>query len=56
MLTVNALTAATHALLVTESRVSSVEGLSEIVTTIAEVQENLNEDIELVGVVINKER
>ena len=56
LLTVNALTAASHALLVTEPRVSSVEGLSEIVTTIAEVQENLNEDIELVGVIINKER
>ncbi|WP_104182181.1 ParA family protein [Arthrobacter sp. B0490] len=56
LLTVNALTAATHALLVTEPRVSSVEGLSEIVTTISEVQENLNENIDLVGVVINKER
>ncbi|GAP60871.1 sporulation initiation inhibitor protein Soj [Arthrobacter sp. Hiyo1] len=54
LLTVNALTAATHALLVTEPRVASVEGLSEIVTTISEVQENLNEDIELLGVVINK--
>lgn len=56
LLTVNALTAATHALLVTEPRVASVEGLSEIVTTIAEVQENLNEDIELLGVIINKEK
>ncbi|WP_427019401.1 ParA family protein (plasmid) [Pseudarthrobacter sp. P1] len=56
LLTVNALTAATHALLVTEPRVASVDGLSEIVTTIAEVQENLNENIELVGVIINKER
>ncbi|WP_294567740.1 ParA family protein [uncultured Arthrobacter sp.] len=56
LLTVNALTAATHALLVTEPRVSSVEGLAEIVTTIAEVQENLNEDIGVVGVIINKER
>jgi chromosome partitioning protein len=56
LLTVNALTAATHALLVTEPRVSSVEGLTEIATTIVEVQENLNEDIDVVGVVINKER
>lgn len=56
LLTVNSLTAATHALLVTEPRVASVEGLSEIVTTITEVQENLNEDIDIAGVVINKER
>lgn len=56
LLTVNALTAATHALMVTEPRVSSVEGLTEIVTTIAEVQENLNEDLDVVGLVINKVR
>jgi chromosome partitioning protein len=56
LLTVNALTAATHALLVTEPRVASVEGLSEIVMTVAEVQENLNEDIELLGVIINKQK
>ena len=56
LLTVNALTASTHALLVSEPRVSSVEGLSEMVTTITEVQENLNDDIEVVGVVVNKKR
>jgi chromosome partitioning protein len=56
LLTINALTAATHALLVTEPRVSSVEGLSEIATTIGDVQDNLNEDIGLAGVVINKVR
>ncbi|MCG2623013.1 ParA family protein [Arthrobacter sp. I2-34] len=56
LLTVNALTAATHALLVTEPRVSSVEGLNEIATTIGEVQENLNEDLVPAGVVINKVR
>lgn len=56
LLTVNALTAATHVLLVTEPRVSSVEGLTEIVTTIGEVQENLNDDLEVIGVVINKVR
>ncbi|MGY2747392.1 ParA family protein [Arthrobacter sp. UYCu723] len=56
LLTVNALTAATHALLVTEPRVSSVEGLTEIVTTIGEVQENLNDDLDVIGVVINKVR
>lgn len=56
LLTVNALTAATHALLITEPRVASVEGLSEIVTTISEVQENLNENIELLGVIVNKKK
>lgn len=56
LLTINALTAATHALLVTEPRVSSVEGLTEIVATIGEVQDSLNEDIEVIGVVINKVR
>lgn len=56
LLTVNALTAATHALLVSEPRVASVEGLAEIVTTIAEVQENLNEDLDVVGIVINKKK
>jgi chromosome partitioning protein len=56
LLTVNALTAATHALLITEPRVASVEGLSEIVTTIGEVQENLNENIELLGVIVNKQK
>lgn len=56
LLTVNSLTAATHALLVSEPRVSSVEGLSEMVTTITEVQENLNDEIGIVGVVVNKKR
>lgn len=56
LLTVNALTAATHALLVTEPRVSSVEGLSEIVKTIIEVRETLNENLDVVGVVINKKK
>lgn len=56
LLTVNALTAATHALLVSEPRVASVEGLAEIVTTIAEVQENLNEDLDVVGIVVNKKK
>lgn len=56
LLTISALTAATHVLLVTEPRVSSVEGLTEIVTTIGEVQENLNDDLEVIGVVVNKVR
>ena len=56
LLTINALTASTHALLVSEPRVASVEGLSEMVQTIVEVQENLNEDLEVVGVVVNKAR
>ena len=56
LLTLNALTAATHALLVTEPRVASVEGLNEIVKTIAEVRENLNEDLDVAGVIINRVR
>ncbi|MNW39042.1 Sporulation initiation inhibitor protein Soj [compost metagenome] len=56
LLTVNVLTAATHVLLVSEARVSSVEGLTQIVTTVAEVQENLNEDLDIIGIAINKVR
>lgn len=56
LLTINALTAATHALLVSEARVASVEGLAEMVQTIVEVRENLNENLDVVGVVINKTR
>lgn len=56
LLTVNALTAATHVLMVSEPRVASVEGLAEIVTTIAEVQENLNENLDVIGIVINKKK
>ena len=56
LLTVNALTAATHALMVSEPRVGSVEGLTEIVTTIAEVQESLNENLDVVGIVVNKKK
>lgn len=56
LLTVNALTAATHALFVSEARVSSVEGLTEIVTTVAEVQENLNENLDVAGIIVNKLR
>lgn len=56
LLTVNALTAATHALFISEARVSSVEGLTEIVTTVAEVQENLNDELDVAGIVVNKLR
>lgn len=54
LLTINALTAATHALLISEARASSVDGLREIVTTISEVQEQLNDRLEIAGVVMNK--
>lgn len=56
LLTVNSLTAATHALFVSEPRVASVEGLTEIVTTVAEVQENLNEELDVIGIAVNKKR
>ena len=56
LLTINALTASTHALLVSEPRVASVEGLGEIVNTIEEVQEHLNDDLAIAGVVVNKVR
>lgn len=56
LLTINSLTAATHALLVSEPRVASVEGLAEMVQTIVEVQENLNEELDVLGVVVNKTR
>jgi chromosome partitioning protein len=54
LLTLNSLAAATHALLVTEPRVNSVVGLTKIVDTIVQVQENLNPGLGFAGVVINK--
>lgn len=54
LLTVNALTTATHALLVSTARASSVDGLREITRTITEVQEQLNERLEIAGVIMNQ--
>jgi chromosome partitioning protein len=56
MLTVNALTAANYAVLVTEPRVSSFEGLLEIARTMVEVGEAFNEDLGVAGIVVNKTR
>jgi chromosome partitioning protein len=53
-LTVNALTAADAALLVTEPSALSIDGLGEIVRTLATVRRALNPGLELAGVVVNK--
>lgn len=57
LLTINALAAATHALLVTEPRISSVDGLKKISKTIGDIQrEEINTDLGVAGVVINRVR
>lgn len=53
-LTVNALAAADAALLVTEPSAFSVDGLGEIVRTLATVRRALNPSLELAGVVVNR--
>jgi chromosome partitioning protein len=53
-LTVNALAAADAALLVTEPSAFSVDGLGQIVRTLATVRRALNERLELAGVVVNR--
>lgn len=53
-LTINALVAADQALLITEPRSGSVEGLAKIVTTMASVQRHFNADLALAGVIVNK--
>jgi len=53
-LTINALVAADEALLITEPRSGSVEGLAKIVTTMASVQRHFNPELALAGVVVNK--
>lgn len=55
-LTVNALTAADTALLVTEPRAASVEGLAQMTRTLASVRRHLNPDLQLGGVVVNRHR
>lgn len=55
-LTVNALVAADRALLVTEARASSVEGLAEIIKTLGSVRRLFNPALSLAGVVINRLR
>lgn len=55
-LTINALVAADSALLVTEARASSVEGLSEIVKTLGSVKQLFNPGLSLAGIVVNRLR
>lgn len=53
-LTINALVAAHSALLVTEPRASSVEGLSEIVKTLGSVRSLFNPSLSLAGIIVNR--
>ena len=55
-LTINALSAADGALLVTEPRASSVDGLAAIVRTLATVKEHYNPGLRIAGVVVNRFR
>ena len=55
-LTVNALTAADAALLVTEPRAPSVEGLSQMIRTLSTVRLHFNDQLRLAGVVVNRHR
>lgn len=55
-LTVNALAVADGALLITEPRASSVEGLAQMVRTVATVRRALNPGLALAGVVVNRYR
>lgn len=55
-LTVNALIAAQAALLVTEPRAASVEGLAQMVRTLGTVREHFNPALRLAGIVVNKYR
>jgi chromosome partitioning protein len=55
-LTVNALTAADAALLVTEARAASVDGLAQITRTVATIRAHFNDGLRLAGVVVNRYR
>jgi len=55
-LTVNALTAADTALLVTEPRAASVDGLAQMTRTLASVRRHLNNGLRFGGVVVNRHR
>ncbi|WP_172121341.1 ParA family protein [Actinomyces faecalis] len=55
-LTLSALTAADQALIVTEPRTSSVDGVAGIITTLSTVQQYYNPDLRLAGVLINRWR
>ncbi|SPT55033.1 Sporulation initiation inhibitor protein soj [Actinomyces bovis] len=55
-LTLACLTAASHVLVVTEPRASSVEGVDELMATINTVKRYYNPSLETLGVVVNKWR
>ncbi len=55
-LTINALVAADAALLVTEPRASSVDGLAQIVRTLSTVKQHYNPALRIAGVVVNRHR
>lgn len=55
-LTLSALTAATHVLIVTEPRASSVDGVAELTTTISTVQRYYNPHLTTAGILINRWR
>ena len=55
-LTLSALTAATHVLIVTEPRASSVDGVAELTTTINTVQRYYNKELTTAGILINRWR
>jgi len=54
LLTVNALTAADQALIVTEARDFSIAGVNQMLTTIQLVRESYNPNLTLAGIVVNK--
>jgi chromosome partitioning protein len=53
LLTVNALVAASHAVLSTEAQYFSLQGVDQAMEVIAIARETLNPDLELLGVVLN---
>ncbi len=53
-LTISALVAADYALVVTEARKASVDGLARITTTIATIKRHFNPTLELAGIVVNR--
>ncbi|MEJ5869430.1 ParA family protein [Pseudokineococcus sp. 5B2Z-1] len=55
-LTINALTAADAALLVTEPRAPSVDGLTQMTRTVGTVRQHYNPALRLAGVVVNRHR
>lgn len=56
VLTLSALTAATSALIVTEPRVSSVDGVAELTVTIDTVRRYYNKELSVTGILINRWR